>query len=123
MKLKLLTLILLTTATAALCACNDGQTGGQNLNDQPDTRMTEENDGQETVPDDGIECPDDRCPEGPCPDGRHPDGRRRDEPRPPKHGDDRRPKRIFGDRRERGTDGCGEETPGEKPEILPAPEN
>ena len=95
MKSKVISLIILSSAIAAatFSACGDGQTGGQNLNDQqpPDTRILQQ-DGERKE-----ECPDGRCQDITLPDGKI--------PLPPPM-DGRKPKRIFGDR-----DGHGERRP------------
>ena len=100
MKSKVIPLIILssTIAAATFSACGDGQTGGQNLNDQqpPDTRILQQ-DGERKE-----ECPDGRCPDITLPDEKIPDGKI---PLPPPM-DGRKPKRIFGDR-----DGHGERRP------------
>lgn len=99
MKSKVISLIILSSAIAAatFSACGDGQTGGQNLNDQqPDTRTLQQ-DGERKE-----ECPDGRCPDITLPDEKIPDGKI---PLPPPM-DGRKPKRIFGDR-----DGHGERLP------------
>ncbi len=99
MKSKVISLIILSSAIAAatFSACGDGQTGGQNLNDQqPDTRILQQ-DGERKE-----ECPDGRCPDITQPDEKIPDGKI---PLPPPM-DRRKPKRIFGDR-----DGRGERRP------------
>ena len=95
MKSKVIPLIILSSAIAAaiFSACGDGQTGGQNLNDQqPDTRILQQ-DGERKE-----ECPDGRCPDITLPDEKIPDGKI---PLPPPV-DGRKPKRIFGDRNGRG---------------------
>ena len=95
MKSKVISLIILSSAIAAatFSACGDGQTGGQNLNDQqPDTRILQQ-DGERKE-----ECPDGRCPDITLPDEKIPDGKI---PLPPPV-DGRKPKRIFGDRNGRG---------------------
>ena len=99
MKSKVISLIILSSviAAATFSACGDGQTGGQNLNDQqPDTRTLQQ-DGERKE-----ECPDGRCPDITLPDEKIPDGKI---PLPPPM-DGRKPKRIFGDR-----DGRGERRP------------
>ena len=95
MKSKVISLIILSSviAAATFSACGDGQTGGQNLNDQqPDTRTLQQ-DGERKE-----ECPDGRCPDITLPDEKIPDGKI---PLPPPV-DGRKPKRIFGDRNGRG---------------------
>ena len=53
MKRFLIAVLALAASTAALCGCNDGQTGGgQNLNDGNDTRIIRED---ENTPPDGQE--------------------------------------------------------------------
>lgn len=99
MKSKVISLIILSSviAAATFSACGDGQTGGQNLNDQqPDTRILQQ-DGERKE-----ECPDGRCPDITQPDEKIHDGKI---PLPPPM-DGRKPKRIFGDR-----DGRGERRP------------
>lgn len=107
MKIKLLSaIIILSAATAMMCGCNEGQTGGQHLNDGPDARIVEQ-DGDAPGADVLPSLPDNEGETEP--------------PRPPKGW--RKPKRIFGERRRHRCPDCPDcpEAPGtETPE---APEN
>lgn len=73
-----------------MCGCGEGQTGGgQNLNDEPGTRIIREGDGTEQMPDDENTPVDPLRPL----DEKRPDGKI-----PPPHSpkDRHRPRHIFG---------------------------
>lgn len=95
MKIKFLSAVcLLTAAAATLCGCNEGQTGGQHLNDT-DTRIVEER--GDLPGDDMTPMPSETLP-APAENGSAPAGDARgDKHRPPEH--TKNPRRIFGGRR------------------------
>lgn len=112
MKLKIISMIIATgLVAAAMCGCEDGQTGGgQTLNDRPDTRIIRENEnGDEQTPENvQMPQPPELPPHGEHHDGKQPDSKQTDGKQPdgktppPRNTDGRRaPKHIFGDRKEK----------------------